>query len=153
MHYTSSRPHASLYSTLSGNALKKTEGYDAHLAAVDENLGFQAAMSTHDTDYVELVVDQECQIVPMALFRVGPYTFPDTYGSVNFRLCFCDLKIDMSSHRTISSTTVRHGITRPSRILSVSLIDRHRYCSVPHHKTSLSLSFSLSVVAVCQRAS
>lgn len=62
--YAAGAAHCSLM----GQALKP--GFDAHVAVVDPNIGYEAAADPDvGGQYVELVVEQESQILPIAVVR------------------------------------------------------------------------------------
>ena len=46
-------------------------GFDAHVAVVSQAAGFEAVRRTQ-MQYLELVIDQEAQVLPLAILWVRP---------------------------------------------------------------------------------
>jgi len=59
---------ANASSSLLGKPLKTSDGYDAHIAAVEEP-HFQAASDPLQAPYLEVVVEQESQLLPIAILE------------------------------------------------------------------------------------
>merc|ERR1712232_727394 len=57
---------ADAHSVLFGQPLKTSEGFDAHVAAISEG-NFEAADNPASAPYVEIVVEQESQLLPIAI--------------------------------------------------------------------------------------